>query len=221
MIICDQTEKKAKSVSQLGAWLHELDEILEEDVTILLAEAVDVVLDIARIVFDQEACWVAREMWMRAEGDAQLLQQLIVHAVAWRVHRLDNVVRYAEYARRRAPTLDQVAHNFVVEKVYVGPFDAFLLVFLLQINNWQLFADTDTNQILNVYLFCLECELDEDLLQLLVDIVYAELFKAVLIEYFKPKIAKLSINLKRELFLQHPFQTRICQVCLYSTFYHC
>ena len=65
---------------------------------------------------------------------------------------------------RRSLLLDQVADNLVVEELDRCPFDLFPIV---------------------LFLFPLQCQLDEDLLQLLVDVVDAELFERVILKDFK------------------------------------
>ena len=60
----------------------------------------------------------------------------------------------------RATFFDEVTDDLVVEVLDRRPFDLFPDVFLL---------------------FCLECELDEDLLQLLVDVVDAELLERIVL----------------------------------------
>lgn len=62
---------------------------------------------------------------------------------------------------RWAALLDEVAHNLVVEVLDRRPLDLFCSILLL---------------------FCFEGELDEDLLELLVDVVDAQLLEGVVLE---------------------------------------
>lgn len=58
----------------------------------------------------------------------------------------------------------QITYNLIIEVFNVGPLDAFPVVF---------------------FLLLLEYQLNKQLLKLLVTIVDAELFEAVVVEYFK------------------------------------
>lgn len=59
---------------------------------------------------------------------------------------------------------NQVTDNLIIEVVYWGPVDSFLYI---------------------LFLFCLQCQLNEDLLQLLVDKVDTELLKTIFLSIHK------------------------------------
>ena len=77
--------------------------------------------------------------------------------------RCASIVQRGEDARR-ALLLYQITDHFVVEIFDGGPFDLFSHIF---------------------FLFRLQSQLNEDLLQLFVDVVDAKLFKGVVLEYFE------------------------------------
>ena len=96
---------------------------------------------------------------------AQIVQETsIQRGLAAAVHRLARVVQHTEQARRLS-ALDQLADDLVVEERDRSPGDAFRLVLVL---------------------LSLECQRDENLLELLVDVVDAELFESVDVKNLEP-----------------------------------
>ena len=87
-----------------------------------------------------------------------LKQEFVVHLA----HTEARLVNDRDHALVRL--LNEVANDFVVEKVHVGPVDVLPLV---------------------LFLLLLQDKLNEELLQLLVAIVYTKLLEAVVFEHFK------------------------------------
>mmetsp|Transcript_28437 Transcript_28437/g.53762 ORF Transcript_28437/g.53762 Transcript_28437/m.53762 type:complete len:284 (-) Transcript_28437:102-953(-) len=102
---------------------------------------------------------------MPPEALAQIVQETsIQRGLAAAVHRLARVVQHTEQARRLS-ALYQLADDLVVEERDRSPGDAFRLVLVL---------------------LSLECQRDENLLELLVDVVDAELFESVDVKNLEP-----------------------------------
>jgi hypothetical protein len=109
-----------------------------------------------------------------------LLEELFVRSLGLRVDRVADVIEHGEDAGRGL-SFDEVAHDLVVKVLDGLPLDSLLCV---------------------LFLLSLECELDEELLQLLVDIVDAELLESVVL---------LLLLLLLFFFFDHPFHQLGCR----------
>mmetsp|Transcript_45984 Transcript_45984/g.115760 ORF Transcript_45984/g.115760 Transcript_45984/m.115760 type:complete len:287 (-) Transcript_45984:724-1584(-) len=115
-------------------------------------------------MLDGEALAPADKVLVRRHSLLQFDQKFGVVVARLRVVLRTDVVQDAEHAGW-VLCLDEVAHNLVVEVVDLLPLDPLAHVFLL---------------------LGLQRELDEDLLELLIDKVDAELLEPVVLEHFEP-----------------------------------
>jgi hypothetical protein len=118
-----------------------------------------VVHDITGIVFDQELRAASLEVWVGSKSCSSLYEAVIsCHRICMR--SCCGIVQSSEDPRR--PTfLDKITNDLVIEIFNLGPLNPLANVFLL---------------------LSFESQLDENLLQLFVNVVYAELFKRVFLE---------------------------------------
>ena len=110
-------------------------------------------------MFDLEGAVKAAEVQVAAERALALLEELLVGTLGLRVDGVADVIEHGEDAGRGL-SFDEVAHDLVVKVLDGLPLDSLLRV---------------------LFLLSLERELDEELLQLLVDIVDAELLESVVL----------------------------------------
>mmetsp|Transcript_38632 Transcript_38632/g.97283 ORF Transcript_38632/g.97283 Transcript_38632/m.97283 type:complete len:293 (-) Transcript_38632:1209-2087(-) len=143
-----------------AAQLTELNQIVEEGVLVLVAEADRVVGHVTGVVLDGE---VALSLWHEMVVAAQHLTALGVELVIAGFGEVDHVVEEGEHSGR-ALALDEIAADLVVEELDRLPLDLLASVLVLLL---------------------LQGEVDEDLLQLLVHVVDAELFKPIFFKNLK------------------------------------
>ena len=132
----------------------EVKDVLDERVFVLVRHARDVVHDIAGVVTDEELSTSRFEVGVGREH-GRTLNEAVVGGSRVRMCSRASVVQSREDARRTA-LLDKVADNLVVEELDWIPLDLFPNIF---------------------FLLRLQCQFYENLLQLLVDVVDAELLK--------------------------------------------
>mmetsp|Transcript_5177 Transcript_5177/g.15831 ORF Transcript_5177/g.15831 Transcript_5177/m.15831 type:complete len:671 (-) Transcript_5177:136-2148(-) len=140
-----------------AAQLTELNQIVEEGVLVLVAEADRVVGHVTGVVLDGE---VALSLWHEMVVAAQHLTALGVELVIAGFGEVDHVVEEGEHSGR-ALALDEIAADLVVEELDRLPLDLLASVLVLLL---------------------LQGEVDEDLLQLLVNVVDTQLLKAVVLK---------------------------------------
>ena len=158
----DRVQGADERVAAVAQTVHAL---LEQGVLVLVAEAVDGVRHIAGVVDDAERAVERLVVLVLPVDRGDLLEELVVGALGNGVQRGADVVEKEENAGGLL-AFDEVAHDLVVEELDGRPLDAFRDVLLLLL---------------------LQGLLDEVLLQLLVDVVDAELLEAVALEDLKAK----------------------------------
>ncbi len=136
----------------------EVQQVLHEEVLVLVSHPRNVVHHITGIVLDQELRAASLEVGITGERSCALYEA-VIRGGGVRMGGSAGVVERSEDTRRAA-FLDEVAHNLVVEVLDWCPFDLLPDVLLL---------------------LGLQRELNEDLLQLLVDVIDAQLLERVIL----------------------------------------
>jgi hypothetical protein len=155
-------------------------QVNEQSVGVLVEEASDVVVDITGIMHDSEAVLALLDIGdLEVLVTSTVLVQLVEQCLVAGIGEDTFFVQKREDATALNQTsLALITNNSECDTYSLNQFDARLVVEVLDRLPWNTFSDV-------LFLFGLECQFNEDLLQFLVHVVDAKLFKAVLLEDFK------------------------------------
>lgn len=135
-------------------------------------------------------------------GDVLVKRKIIHTAVTW-TESTGSSAAFSHWLTHHFG-LDEVTDNLVVEVIDGSPLDPLLNVFFLQRqkNNPILFEQNrrEPCDVIRSHLLCLERELDENLLQLLVDKVDAELLEAVSLKEDRQELVRVCLKVTRQIF---------------------
>ena len=141
---------------------NKVEQILEEKVLVLVGHTRHIIHDISGIVLNEELCATRLEVGIRRQRSGTLNETIVCRSGVGMCGCTGIVQRSKD--TRRTTFFDEVAHDLVIEVFDGRPLDLFPNILLL---------------------FALQRQLDKDLLQLLIDIVNAELLKGVVLENLK------------------------------------
>jgi len=144
-----------------GTIAHAVDTLLEQSILVLISETFAFVLHLTGVVLDGEGTSECTPVLMAREETIGLLKELLISGrTTLSVDCGANIIKKREKTWRIL-TLDKIAHDLVVEELDRSPLDTFSDV---------------------LFLLFLKSLLDEVLLQLLINVVDAELLETVVLK---------------------------------------
>lgn len=153
------TVREQRLKESVAAHRNKIKQILDEGVLVFVRHTCYMVHDIAGVVLHQKLGSASLEVGVGGKGRGTLYKAIISRGRI-RVCSRGGIVQRSEDPRG-ATLLNKVADDLVIEVFDLRPLNLLTDIF---------------------FLLSLQSQLDEDLLQLFVDIVYAELFERIFLE---------------------------------------
>ena len=146
----------------VAAGLGKVQQVLQQLILVFICHSLHGVTDITSIVLDDELTLATFEVGVLGQ-EVKPANESLIGRTGISVSSCTGIVQSGEDTRG-ALVLDQRAHHLVVKVFNRSPLDLLAGIFIL---------------------FCLESQLNENLLQLFVDIVNTQLLERVLLEDFE------------------------------------